>query len=197
MNEELSKHEYWDDLYTSKQTGWDIGYPSTPLKTYIDQLTSKDLSILIPGCGHGYEAEYLLQQGFTQVTVVDISPILTDRLAAKFRDYDGKQLTIITANFFELAGQYDLILEQTFFCALPPDLRPDYVQQMHKLLKPGGKLVGVLFDRTFEGGPPFGGSRAEYEALFTKFFKLKVLAHCYNSIKPRAGAELFIIAEKL
>lgn len=196
MNEELSKHEYWDDLYSSKQTGWDIGYPSTPLKTYIDQLTNKDLSILIPGCGHGYEAEYLLQQGFTRVTVVDISPILTERLATKFSNYNGKQLTIITANFFELAGQYDLILEQTFFCALPPDLRPDYVQQMHKLLKPGGKLVGVLFDRAFQGGPPFGGSWAEYESLFTKAFKLKVLAPCYNSIKPRAGAELFIIAQK-
>ena len=196
MNDELTKHEYWDELYNTKQTAWDIGYPSTPLKEYIDQLTDKSISILIPGCGHGYEAEYLLQQGFTKVTAADLSPVLTARLADKLSDYNGQQLTIITGDFFALTGQYDLILEQTFFCALPPELRPNYVQQMHKLLKPGGKLAGVLFDRSFEGGPPFGGSRAEYEPLFGSTFNLQVLAPCYNSIKPREGVELFIIAKK-
>lgn len=196
MNDSLSNPGYWDDLYQHQQTNWDIGYASTPLKEYIDQLTNKDLAILIPGCGYGYEAQYLLQQGFTNLNLADISPLLTERLAAKFSNYLGHQLNIITGDFFALEGQYDLILEQTFFCALPPSRRKDYVQKMYDLLKPGGKLAGVLFNREFEGGPPFGGHIEEYKPLFEQKFTLRVLAPCYNSIKPRSGAEVFIIARK-
>ncbi|WP_276484437.1 methyltransferase [Paraflavitalea pollutisoli] len=197
MNDETASHEYWDNLYNSRQTAWDIGYPSTPLKTYIDQLTDKNAAILVPGCGNGYEVAYLLQQGFTNVTAIDISPVLTARLEEKLREWVGKTLSIITSDFFTTVGQYDIILEQTFFCALPPVRREDYVHQVHRLLKPGGRLAGVLFDRDFEGGPPFGGHRAEYEQLFKENFQLKVLAPCNNSIPPRAGSELFIVAEKV
>lgn len=207
MNEDLSNPAYWNELYATHQTNWDIGYVSTPLKEYFDQLTRKDLAILIPGCGNSYEADYLLQQGFTNITVVDISPLLTQKLAEKFKETglvngsgltDGppRPLTIITSDFFALEGQYDLIIEQTFFCALSPDKRPDYVQQTYRLLKPGGTLAGVLFNRTFAGGPPFGGSTEEYKLLFEKRFTLKVLAPCYNSIKPRMGAEVFLLAQK-
>lgn len=196
MNDETASHEYWDSLYNNRQTAWDIGYPSTPLKTYIDQLTDKNATILVPGCGNGYEVEYLLHQGFNYVTAIDISPVLTANLAKRLQDWIGGELTIITSDFFITVGHYDLILEQTFFCALPPVRREDYVHQVHRLLKPGGRLAGVLFDRDFEGGPPFGGHRAEYEQLFKERFNLKVMAPCYNSIPPRAGSELFIIAEK-
>jgi len=197
MNDDLSNPTYWNDLYETRQTNWDIGYVSTPLKEYFDQLTRKDLAILIPGCGNSYEAAYLLQQGFTNITVVDISSLLTQKLAEKFQQYTPHPLTIINSDFFDLKGQYDLMVEQTFFCALPPDRREDYVKQAYNLLKPGGKLAGVLFNRSFEGGPPFGGSTEEYRPLFEKQFTIRTLAPCYNSIKPRAGAEVFLLAQKL
>jgi hypothetical protein len=44
--------------------------------------------------------------------------------------------------------------------------------------------------------PPFGGHKDEYQQLFEKKFRLKALSPCYNSIKPRAGTELFLIAER-
>ncbi|MEM9982653.1 MAG: SAM-dependent methyltransferase, partial [Bacteroidota bacterium] len=58
---------YWESRYQHQQTGWDIGYISTPLKTYVDQLTEKNIRILIPGGGNGYEAAYLLEKGFPHV----------------------------------------------------------------------------------------------------------------------------------
>lgn len=183
--------QFWDSLYQSRDTGWDIGHPSSPLKAYIDQLTGKDRSILIPGCGNSYEAEYLLGKGFTDVTLVDISPSLTAALKNKFSTYIDRQLKVITGNFFDLKGQFDLILEQTFLCALDPSLRKNYALKMHELLKPGGRLTGVLFDCTFEGGPPFSGSKEEYENLFKEKFDIRIMAPCYNSIEKRAGRELF------
>lgn len=185
--------DYWSQRYEQNATGWDIGYVSTPIKEYIDQLRDKSISILIPGCGNSYEAEYLLQQGFTNITLIDISPILTKRLEEKFNTFQKKQLTIINGNFFDLKGQFDLIIEQTFFCALDPSLRQAYADKMFELLKPGGKLAGVLFNKSFEGGPPFGGSQSEYEQIFGEKFSIVKMEECYNSIPPRKGSELFII----
>ncbi len=186
---------YWNNRFNNHDTPWDTGDVSTPLKEYIDQLTDKNISILIPGCGNAHEAGYLLANGFAHITLIDISAVLTQQLEEKFKEYNGKELTIITGDFFELRGQFDLIIEQTFFCALDPALRKKYVLQMHGLLKPGRKLAGLLFNKIFEtAGPPFGGNIDEYKKLFSPFFRTKTMEPCYNSIAPRAGAECFFIA---
>lgn len=191
---EKSGQRYWNSRYQSKETGWDIGYPSTPLARYIDQLTSLSLSILIPGCGNAYEAQYLLEKGFTSVTLIDIAPEVTRAISEKLRNYiQSGQLKVITGDFFELRGQFDLILEQTFLSALPPSLRSNYVQKMQELLKPNGKLVGVIFNTIFDKeGPPFGGTMEEYRRMFEKSFQIRTLEPCYNSIEQRAGTEAFI-----
>lgn len=184
--------QYWTNRYQQQETGWDIGYISTPLKAYIDQLNDKNISILIPGCGNSYEAAYLLQQGFNNISLIDISNLLCKQLEESFAAVLNKGLQIICADFFDHAGQYDLIIEQTFFCALDPLLRKKYAAKMHELLKPGGKLVGVLFNKNFEGGPPFAGNENEYRQLFQQQFSIVKMEPCYNSVAPRSGSELFI-----
>jgi methyl halide transferase len=190
--EQILGEDYWSNRYMQKQTGWDIGYSSTPLQQYMQTVKNKQAAILIPGCGNAYEAEFLLANSFTNITLLDISTVLTDALREKFRN---QPVTIVTADFFTHKGQYDLILEQTFFCALNPSLRQAYVTQMKQLLKPGGKLVGVLFQKQFEGGPPFGGSKEEYEQLFKPLLRIQKMELCYNSIMPRSGNELFFVLE--
>ena len=183
---------YWDERYKNKETGWDIGSVSDPLKEYIDQLNDKNIRILIPGGGNSYEALYLIEKGFTDVTVVDISKEVCDKLISSNAQAIEKGLKVVNANFFEFTGPFDLILEQTFFCALDPSLRQDYALKMKTLLAPKGKLVGVLFNTDFPGGPPFGGHQSEYQALFIRFFMFVEIAPCYNSIKPRMGREVFV-----
>jgi hypothetical protein len=102
-----------------------------------------------------------------------------------------KGIQIVLGDFFEHDGQYDLIIEQTFFCALPPLMRQRYVWKMHQLLAEKAILAGLLFNRTFEKGPPFGGSSTEYEQLFNHAFYQNQLALCENSVAPRAGTELW------
>lgn len=186
--------DYWENKYIQQNTGWDIGSVSTPLKNYIDQLTNKQLKILIPGAGNGHEVAYLASKGFSDVTVVDIAQTPLKNIQKNIPDFPKENL--IQQNFFDHQNQYDLIIEQTFFCALDPILREKYAKKMKRLLKPKGKLVGLLFN--FEltpDGPPFGGSLNEYLSLFTPLFEIKVLENCYNSIKPRENREFFIIFE--
>ncbi len=260
----MSDALFWDKQYRDNRTFWDIGAVSPPLEAYFQQLSDKNISILIPGCGNAYEASWLLEHGFSNLTLIDISPILTSRLHEKFASlsfsssstslppslsidssrppasltpplpFDSSVSTtqsllldssaslkstpsrapalssdpstppaslpstfrILTGDFFLLEKQFDLIIEQTFFCALPPSFRPAYAEKMYRLLHPGGKLVGLLFDRDFPSGPPYGGHASEYQQLFEKKFTIKTLSPCYNSIPPRAGSELFLIAQK-
>ncbi len=186
---------YWENKYHENATGWDIGYASAPLTDYFNQLRDKKLKILIPGGGNCYEAEYLFEQDFENVFVIDIAEQPLKNLKARFPDFPASHL--IHDDFFNHSGKYDLIVEQTFFCALDPVLRQKYVDKMHDLLSENGKLAGLLFDfELTEDGPPFGGSTAEYLKLFSEKFTIKKLERCYNSIQPRAGRELFFIFEK-
>ena len=191
MKQELDK-AFWQDRYIQNQTGWDIGYPSTPLKEYIDQLEDKTIKILIPGCGNAYEAEYLIKNGFGNVYVIDLSPIALKNFHNRVPEFDKSHL--ICKDFFNLNDTFDLIIEQTFFCALEKNLRSNYVQKIKSLLKPNGKLVGLLFnDPLYDDHPPFGGNKKDYSNLFAPYFNSCVIENCYNSIEPRKNREFFIM----
>ncbi|HIP32949.1 MAG TPA: SAM-dependent methyltransferase, partial [Crocinitomicaceae bacterium] len=99
-------------------------------------------------------------------------------------------------DFFEHQGEYDLIVEQTLFCAIDPKLRADYAENASRLLKPSGKLIGLFFEFELDGGPPYGGNRKEYLNYFTPHFFSVQFEDCYNSIQPRAGRELFGVLRK-
>lgn len=186
--------KYWENRYLTNETGWDVGQITTPLKNYIDQIKNKDLEILIPGAGNSYEFDYLIANGFSNVTCIDIAQKPIENLKNRNPKYIEN---FIQEDFFKHTKTYDLILEQTFFCALDPKKRNEYAKKMNTILKPSGKLVGLLFDFPLtEVGPPFGGSKEEYRELFSEHFTLKTLEKSYNSIKPRKDRELFFIFEK-
>lgn len=186
---------YWQDRWENSQTGWDIGYPSTPLTEYIDQLKNTDLKILIPGCGNAYEGEYLIKKGFKNTYLIDIAPAAFKNLQKRFPDFPEENM--ILGDFFEHSEKYDLIFEQTFFCALSPKLRRAYAEKMHQLLNENGRLVGLLFNTPlFNDHPPFGGNKEEYLPLFEDLFEILHFEPAHNSIKPRAGTELFIELKK-
>jgi len=184
---------YWQTRYEKAETGWDIGGPSTPLKMYLDQLTNKELRILIPGAGRAYEAEYAHRLGFRNVYVIDLTDSPYADLLARCPEFPQEHLLV--GDLFAHEGQYDRILEQTFFCALDPALRVKYVAKMKELLKPDGQLVGVLFNDPLNSDhPPFGGSKEAYMPLFHAHFPTVTMDVCYNSITPRAERELWLCA---
>jgi len=195
-----NEQEFWDSRYEAHETGWDIGGPSTPIKAYIDQLNDKSISILIPGAGNAYEAAYLYENGYFNVTVLDISNYPIENFKKNYPQFPENQL--IVKNFFEFEGQFDLILEQTFFCSFVPSIenRTLYAKKIAELLKPKGKLVGLWFDFPKTDDMikrPFGGSLEEYISYFEPYFSILTFEKSYNSIKPRSGNELFGIFQKI
>ncbi|RYE89969.1 MAG: methyltransferase domain-containing protein [Cytophagaceae bacterium] len=191
---------YWQARYaTPGRAGWDAGRITPPLRAYFDQLDGRPQPrILIPGAGRAHEAEYLHRLGFQQVIVADFAPEPLAALLARVPDFPQENLWQV--NFFTLdaPASFDLLIEQTFVSALHPTQRPAYAQQCARLLRPGGKLVGLLFDRDFAGAtePPFGGSQAEYAGYFAPYFEFIYFETAHNSLPARAGHELFICLQK-
>jgi len=181
----------WEHRYLNNDIGWDLGEVSTPLKAYFEQLENKEIKILIPGGGNSYEAEYLFENGFKNVFVIDVSKAALDNIQKRIPSFPKTQL--ILGDFFELKNTFDLIIEQTFFCAIHPNLRAAYVVKMNQLLKSKGKLVGLMFNVPLnDNRPPFGGNKKDYLVSFKPYFNIERMEMCYNSFGNRKGRELFV-----
>lgn len=91
----------------------------------------------------------------------NLGPVLADR--------------VLLGDFFThdfAATLFDVTYERTFFCALPPDLRPQYIERMARLLTPGGVLVGLFYLGEEQGGPPYQLHAADEARLFGAHFVL-------------------------
>ena len=141
----------------------------------------------------------MLQQGFTNVFILDISEIPLQEFKQRNPDFPTENL--LCEDFFLHKNTYDLIIEQTFFCSFPPlpKMRKNYAKHMADLLHPQGKLVGLWFDFPLTKDlekRPFGGSKEEYLTYFAPCFDIKTFEKAHNSIAPRVGNELFGIFVK-
>jgi thiopurine S-methyltransferase len=132
--------------------------------------------------------------GFSNVVVIDVVEIVLDRLKSRSPSFPKKN--VVLEDFFKHEGQYDLIIEQTFFSSISPNLRQAYANKVCELLKPKGKLSGVLFDFEMDSGPPFGGTKQEYKNYFKNTFNILTMETCYNSNETWRDIELFFIVEK-
>lgn len=189
-----SSPSYWSNRYKGSEAPWDLEYISRPLKEYFDQLQDKNLKILVPGAGPGHEVSYLYSRGFQKVYFMDFSDLACRLFEQNNPDFPKKN--ILSEDFFHHRGKYDLIVEQTFFCAFEPSeaMRTKYADQMYNLLKPGGKLVGLWWSFPLDANqedPPYGGSYKEYKIYFSEKFATLILEACYNSEPDRMGKELF------
>lgn len=195
MAELIMDEAFWSERYRNKDTGWDVGEPTPPIISIADKIENPDARILIPGAGNAWEAEYIWHQGFDNIFVLDISQRALDNFSRRNPDFPEEQL--IHTNFFDHQGEYDLIIEQTFFCAIHPSQRKQYVEKMYSLLADGGVLTGVLFNDPLNSDrPPFGGNTLEYLGYFSPVFSKLSLKECKNSIPQRSGRELLLRAEK-
>ena len=182
---------FWNSKYSNNDIGWDIGYPSPPIAEYADQLERKDLSILIPGCGNGYEAEYLWNTGHKNVHILDYSDTALNEFKIRVPEFPTNQIHI--GDFFTHQGSYDLILEQTFFCAIQPTLRQNYVHKVKELLKPEGKLVGVLLTMNLMRTSHHLGEFPRIPWLLSATFSTFIYEELLQFNRAKNSRELFVI----
>lgn len=194
----MPSNKYWNDRYLNDDIGWDIGEISRPIKHWLDNYKEQNKKILIPGGGSGFEAGYAYEKGFKNTYYLDFSTVAVNKFKKTFPSFPETQ--IISKDFFSLSdfdGFFDIIIEQTFFCAIQPAMRLRYVNKIYDLLQKNGIVVGLLFNLEFKNDtPPFGGTKTDYKLIFESKFNVLKMEPCINSIAPRAKNELWFCLKK-
>ena len=201
MDEESKEYsrEDWQDHYDSNDLGWDLGQVAPPFVELREKGKLPLGKVLVPGCGRGHEVIFLSENGF-EVTGIDFSEGAVTYLgnALKKRNLKGR---VLHQDFFSLDdthdGVYDLVIEQTFFCAISPRQRQDYVLKVSRMLKPGGMLVGLFYHTDKQGGPPYNTTREDIETHFSENFEIQELDKTSLSSEQRKGKEWLGILKKI
>jgi SAM-dependent methyltransferase len=198
MDEKDYKCEDWQRHYEENDLGWDLGQVAPPFVKLWQEEKLPLGKVLVPGCGRGHEVVFMAENGF-DVTAIDFSSGAVTYLknALKKRNLEGR---ILHQDFFSLdeshEGVYDLVLEQTFFCAISPKQRRDYVLNVSRILKPGGILVGLFYHTDEQGGPPYNTTREDIEMHFSKKFEIQELDKTSLSAEQRKDKEWLGILKK-
>lgn len=170
MTEDSTAPEFWSTRYAAGRTPWDLHGVPEVLHSFLARSRAAG-SVLIPGCGSGYEVLAFHDAGY-DVSAIDFSPAAIEqaqsvlgRLASKVHLGD-----FFTHDFGE--RRFDLIYERTFLCSMPPSQWPEYAARMSELLAPGGCLIGIFLYGQASDPPPFPMTEAEAAELFRPRFGL-------------------------
>jgi len=205
---------FWDQRFEAEFTPWDRGGVPVQLSAWLqtgkpvsdpqgqtlDQRQSRAevsdpagqtsgcrFSVLIPGCGSGYELQAFCEAGWN-ATAIDFSPsavVAAQQAVGPWREH------VIEADFFayDPPQPLDLVYERAFLCAMPRDMWPRVVQCWAQLLPEGGLLLGYFFFDDNPKGPPFGAGREQLAQLMGAHFDLEHDEPASDSIPVFQGKE--------
>jgi cyclopropane fatty-acyl-phospholipid synthase-like methyltransferase len=197
---EVLDWQSWENRYQEGTAGWDLGQAAPPLISFFEHEAGlQPGKTVVLGCGKGHDAILLAQHGFA-VTGIDFAPSAIAAARQKAQQL-GIEIDFQQQDIFalapELLGKFDYVVEHTFFCAIAPSQRQDYVQVVRSLLKPDGKLIGLFWLHDRPDGPPYGCSvNALNQLLENNFNQLSLTpVPAQKSVPKRAGEEYLGVFE--
>lgn len=149
------RKEHWNKVYKNKnvtEVSWYEPMPETSLELIAACKLPKDAAIIDIGGGDSFLAEFLLGQGFTDVTVVDISENAIERAKQRLGEKaENIKWIVADAAEFEPDRKYDLWHDRAAFHFLIKDAEvKKYLETVKKAVKPEGYVVLGTFS---ENGP--------------------------------------------
>lgn len=186
--------DFWEKRYREGTTPWNAGGVPRALQEFVANFDAGWRAghaaaprVLVPGCGHAWEARHLCQCGW-DVLAIDFSPAAIEHARTPMGPFGAR---LMLADFFALAPAqpFDLIYERAFLCALPRHLWPDYAARCAALLAPGGLLAGFFYLGSEPKGPPFAIEPAALDALLAPWFERIADVAVDDSIEVFRGRE--------
>ena len=175
--ENFDRKKHWEDIYQTKElkdVSWYQPNPQTSLdfiKKYEISTKSKIIDI---GGGDSFLVDHLVELGFQDITVLDISEAAIER--AKYRlGVKAKNVTWIVEDVinFQPAEKYDFWHDRAVFHFLTNEEdRKKYVRQVMRSVKHGGHVIISTFG--LEGPDTCSGLdviKYDADSLHTEFGK--------------------------
>ena len=189
---------YWGDVYKAETNpGWNLNEPAEAFKDMLPRLKLPKSRVLVLGAGEGHDAALFAKAGHV-VTAVDFSKEAIERGQKKYADLANLQF--YQSNIFNLPQDwnysFDVVVEHTCFCAIPPEQRNDLVKLYRRMLHEEGQLLAVFFAMDKRSGPPFGSTEWEIRKRTESSFQYLFWGRLRNSIPTRMGRELFVLGKK-
>ena len=187
----------WDERYKTRQMAWDMGYAAPPLERIARHLNVPGKTVLVPGCGRGFDAQLFARQG-ANVVATDFSPRAlseASKLSAAPIQWEQADVRKMPLAWKE---RFDFVVEHCCFCAIGPCDRGAYLGELHRVLKPTGRLVGLFFvDFDNPDGPPFGVFQYRLRPLLERRFQILYWeSHPPDSVGHRKNQEALVIGQK-
>ena len=165
----------WNEAYKGTPP-WDVGHPQSVSESLIKNGEIKPGRALDIGCGRGDNAIMLAING-CDVTGIDIvEDVITDAKAKAIKHH--VKVNFVVGNVLQMdrlfmEAEFDLVIDSGLFHTMTDEERPVFTQQIHRVLKPGGKYFMLSFsDKEPEGYGPRRISKAEIECTFTPLFNI-------------------------
>ncbi len=153
--EHLDRKKHWENIYQTKDlkdVSWYQPTPTTSLDFLKQFNVSTTAKIIDIGGGDSFLVDHLLDLGYTDLTVLDISAASLDKAKQRLGDRATKVKWIVAdAATFKPTEQYDFWHDRAAFHFLTQEQEiTNYIDTIQKSIKPTGVLVIGTFS---EQGP--------------------------------------------
>lgn len=180
--------EEWLDRWASGRTGWHEEDGNAGLKSHWPTSAAVQ-RVLVPLCGKSADLVWLARRGHEVVGVELAEKAIHEFFAANDLAYqvqhgdpldcyaaDALPISIYCGDYFKLDGQtFDGLYDRGALVAIPPSLRPAYIEHTRKLLNPDAVrlIVTLEYDQAIVPGPPFSVMPSEMNAYWDDLVRVE------------------------
>ena len=137
----------WIEVYKGTPA-WDSGHPQPAFEVLVEDGEIKPGRALDIGCGRGDNAIMLAMNG-CDVTRIDLVEDAISDAKKKVAERHVK-VNFLVGDVLKMdqlfrEAEFDIVIDSGLFHAMADEERPDFVQQLHRVLKPGSKYFMLCF----------------------------------------------------
>jgi len=180
--EEITRFQHWENIYSTKElheVGWYQRVPVTSLEMIKDLNLPKSANIIDIGGGDSFLAPILLSEGYTNITVLDLSAKAIERAKHRLGD-DATKIEWIVSDIlaFKPNKKYDCWHDRAAFHFLTKkDEIEKYVSISAETIKSNGQMIigtfSLLGPKECSNLPIKQYSKELLKELFKNNFDLK------------------------
>jgi 2-polyprenyl-3-methyl-5-hydroxy-6-metoxy-1,4-benzoquinol methylase len=198
-------NKQWDEVYSKKAMA---AYPDNMLvrfvaKHYYKAPNRKEVKFLDVGCGVGASTWYLAREGFS-VAAIDGSLQAINRLKQRLAA-DKLDVLLACGDITELEfkeNYFDCIVDVSALCYIPEDEIKKVMTNLHKVLKPGGRLFSICptnfcarkpYNHTIDG-VELKCSFLEHEEMMRRYSNFKIYTKtCKYEVDEEQNIDLWVV----